>query len=264
MVTTPLGMLTEYFWHVRAVNACGAGDYCDAFSFITVNKLMPVTYDMVNGETGTYTYFDDIYDGDGDPTEALSPLSNGLGELVDGVIATQHWNQNNEPYVGWVTVDPTITFHFASVVGINAVTIHIDDNGGGGGVEVPEDVTITVGDQTEVFPVTDPAGSAPIAVQFADLNMIGDTLELTLADHSTGGYMMLSEVEFFGGPLAGDVNCDGNVNAFDIDPFVLALSDPAGYAAAYPECNLLTADCNGDGDVNSFDIDPFVALLTGE
>ena len=63
--------------------------------------------------------------------------------------------------------------------------------------------------------------------------------------------------------LKADLNCDGLVNSFDIDPFVLALTDPVAYAAAYPECNILNADANCDGLINSFDIDPFVDLLTG-
>ncbi len=63
--------------------------------------------------------------------------------------------------------------------------------------------------------------------------------------------------------LLGDMNCDGLINAFDIDPFVLALTNPDGYAAAYPGCNILNGDVNGDGLLNSFDIDPFVLLLTG-
>ena len=53
------------------------------------------------------------------------------------------------------------------------------------------------------------------------------------------------------------------MNAFDIDPFVLAVTAPAAYALAYPDCDINLADINGDGAVNSFDIDPFVALLTG-
>ena len=61
----------------------------------------------------------------------------------------------------------------------------------------------------------------------------------------------------------GDLNCDGELNAFDIDPFVLALTDPTGYAVAWPDCDRMLADCNGDGVVNAFDIDPFVELLTG-
>ncbi len=59
----------------------------------------------------------------------------------------------------------------------------------------------------------------------------------------------------------GDVNCDARIDFFDIEPFLLALFDPAAYAAALPDCNLLTADTNGDGQVNFFDIDSFVALL---
>jgi hypothetical protein len=62
-------------------------------------------------------------------------------------------------------------------------------------------------------------------------------------------------------PKLGDLNCDGAVNAFDIDPFVLALTNPAGYAAAYPNCDILNADINGDGLVNPFDIDPFVECI---
>jgi len=63
-------------------------------------------------------------------------------------------------------------------------------------------------------------------------------------------------------PRLGDLNCDGKVNNFDIDAFVLALTNPAGYKTAYPNCDLLAADVNGDGLVNNFDIDPFVKLLT--
>jgi hypothetical protein len=58
-----------------------------------------------------------------------------------------------------------------------------------------------------------------------------------------------------------DLNCDGSVNNFDIDPFVLALTDAAGYAVQFPDCNAALADVNGDGAVNNFDIDPFVACL---
>ncbi|MBL8877534.1 MAG: hypothetical protein JNG88_00315 [Phycisphaerales bacterium] len=61
----------------------------------------------------------------------------------------------------------------------------------------------------------------------------------------------------------GDMNCDGEVNNFDIDPFVLALTDPDAYAAQFPNCDAMNGDTNNDGVLNNFDIDPFVALLTG-
>ncbi|MEW6250996.1 MAG: hypothetical protein AB1716_10145 [Planctomycetota bacterium] len=63
--------------------------------------------------------------------------------------------------------------------------------------------------------------------------------------------------------IRGDTNCDGAVDFDDINPFVLALTDPRAYGAAYPDCNVLHADTNGDGQVNFDDINPFVALLTG-
>ena len=61
----------------------------------------------------------------------------------------------------------------------------------------------------------------------------------------------------------GDTNCDGVVNFGDINPFVQALSDPAGYAGAHPGCPLSNADVNNDGAVNFADINAFVALLSG-
>ena len=57
------------------------------------------------------------------------------------------------------------------------------------------------------------------------------------------------------------MNCDGAVDFFDIDAFVLAITDPAAYATQYPDCSLSYADCNQDGEVNFFDIDPFVELI---
>jgi len=65
------------------------------------------------------------------------------------------------------------------------------------------------------------------------------------------------------GPTA-DANCDGAVNTFDIDAFVVALTNPGLWRALQP-CDLLcAADCNRDGSVNTFDIDAFVLCLTGD
>jgi hypothetical protein len=59
----------------------------------------------------------------------------------------------------------------------------------------------------------------------------------------------------------GDMNCDGFVNSFDIDPFVLAILNPTQYALDFPACDANLGDINGDTFVNSFDIDPFVACV---
>ena len=81
--------------------------------------------------------------------------------------------------------------------------------------------------------------------------------------HSGGAYALRAGFWLATAPiLRGDMNCDGLVNNFDIDPFVLALSDWSAYQAAFPGCNPLNGDINEDGLVNNFDIDPFVVCIT--
>lgn len=61
----------------------------------------------------------------------------------------------------------------------------------------------------------------------------------------------------------GDLNCDGVVNSYDIDPFVCILSPNCDYEQHYPHCDPSLADCNGDGAVNAYDIDVFITLIGG-
>ncbi|MCH8806555.1 MAG: hypothetical protein IH986_10765 [Planctomycetes bacterium] len=61
----------------------------------------------------------------------------------------------------------------------------------------------------------------------------------------------------------GDMNCDGRLDGGDIDPFFLALGDPAAYTAQFPNCNILNGDMNRDGRLDGGDIDPFFACLGG-
>lgn len=64
--------------------------------------------------------------------------------------------------------------------------------------------------------------------------------------------------------VKGDLNCDGAVDFRDINPFVLYLSNPSAWQAAYPGCPAQNGDINNDGTYPSFrDINPFVALLSG-
>lgn len=59
----------------------------------------------------------------------------------------------------------------------------------------------------------------------------------------------------------GDLNCDGEVDFFDIDAFLLALLDPPAYAAQYPDCYHELADADASGIVDLFDLDPFVVCV---
>ena len=78
------------------------------------------------------------------------------------------------------------------------------------------------------------------------------------------GVMTGGDFELVGGfwPGAGggtcdacDMNCDGEVNALDIENFLGLL-----FAGDEP-CNVCTGDVNGDGSINALDIEPFLDCL---
>lgn len=52
-----------------------------------------------------------------------------------------------------------------------------------------------------------------------------------------------------------DMNCDGDVNALDIEPFLELLF------AGGKRCALCTGDVNGDGMIDALDIEPFLSCL---
>ncbi len=61
--------------------------------------------------------------------------------------------------------------------------------------------------------------------------------------------------------VTGDMNLDALRNSFDIDPFVLALTDPAVYQGEFWIHPALHGDCNFDGTLDAFDIDAFIDAL---
>lgn len=93
-----------------------------------------------------------------------------------------------------------------------------------------------------------------------DVTQTFDANGVTVTAHVVGTVVATAPTQATTQP--GDTNCDGSVNFFDIDPFVLALTGESAYEQAYPTCNYLNADTNCDGSVNFFDIDPFVVCLT--
>ncbi|MBN2446046.1 MAG: hypothetical protein JXO22_04950 [Phycisphaerae bacterium] len=82
------------------------------------------------------------------------------------------------------------------------------------------------------------------------------------ADAAGGGFTLWLDGVGFDGYTLGDTNCDGAVDVFDIDSFVMAIIDAGVYEAAYPDCDVNNADCNLDGMADVFDIDAFVAAIT--
>ncbi|MFH1745534.1 MAG: immunoglobulin domain-containing protein [Planctomycetota bacterium] len=100
-----------------------------------------------------------------------------------------------------------------------------------------------------------------------------DTLSIVTAELTDQGnyYVVVtddcgpfsSDWAFLTVPPPGDMNCDGAVNAYDIDGFICAVSPSCDYEGLYPHCDRMLGDMNGDGSVNSYDIDGFITAVGG-
>lgn len=167
--------------------------------------LDPISYDMINGGTGSYNYWDDSYTGTGNKTEDYSQLSGGLGDLTDDVIATDNWNVieaplgAHGPYVGWDHGNnPTITFHFGELVNIDTVTFYVDDADGSGGVNVPASFIIA-GITHDAAPHS---GPEPTSYSFSGLGLSAQDLEITIMrEDSFYSWVFVSEIDFEGTPV---------------------------------------------------------------
>lgn len=142
--------------------------------------------------------------------------------------------------------------------------------------------------------VYNPTGALPVVVNNQTIDqtstLLGTTVHLVVtltagidANHfgyfsltnvqmlPNSGFLRLGALQIVSGTTTitrvpvvfGDMNWDGVLNNFDIDAFVLALLDPAGYETTYGHVPLIPGDCNHDGAFNNFDIDAFVNLLLG-
>jgi hypothetical protein len=162
---------------------------------LSAGIVTPTSYNMQNGGTGSYSYWDESYTGSGNTSVDYSPLTGGLGDLTNGVIAIASWAvveapPGAGPYVGWENRNPTITFNFASVINFTRVRIHLDDSGGGGGVNAPSSATIA----GTTYGITDPAGLSPFWAEFDVTGTSGNSLEITL--NRNGQWTFASEFEF--------------------------------------------------------------------
>ena len=160
---------------------------------------MPQSYEMINGGVSTLSYLDDSYNGSGNKTVSYDKLSGGLGDLTDGVIASQNWRDSPGPYVGWNNLHtPVITFHFSTKVTINTINVYVDDSNGDGSVNLPGSVRIQMGSYDNSFVVSELAGAEPKLLQYTGLNLRGTKLVLTLNHRTDAVWLMASEITFDG------------------------------------------------------------------
>lgn len=172
---------------------------------------LPVSsYDMINGAASTpgLSLRDDTYTGGtGNPGENYSTLAGGKGDLTDGLIAASNWNITPAEFVGWSQLyvpSPEITFHFAQVVDISDVSIHMNWGYSASSVDFSVDRTTWI---NRVINLPNPPTGANFQAGFADLGLTGDTLVMRLNDRSpfywnttllSADWILISEVSIEG------------------------------------------------------------------
>lgn len=177
--------------------------------------IRPVSYSMFNGQTGSYRYLDDTYNGIGDPTLDGEPLSGGLGDLTDQVLGSSYyWSDlGNGPaaeWVGWSDIQPEIIFDFGRVATLYAVKIHTN-TALSGGVSLWESVTFSFSDDGVNFTestystVTNDAEKSDPNARFMVAFFGPTTTRFVKASFADGWYpwIFLSEFRFYqlGGTL---------------------------------------------------------------
>ena len=171
----------------------------------TAAQIYATSYDTPNGSGqasgGSLNYWDIGYTGAGLTTTDGAALTGGLGDLTDGVVATDFWfNTENGagtgPYVGWYaqrTLNPFLTFNFAGNPFINTISIHLD-NSQFGGVVAP--AAILVDGASQIF--TAPAPGTIGTVNLTGLNLSGGSHTIQFMQPNSNTWTFVSEISFFG------------------------------------------------------------------
>ncbi len=92
-----------------------------------------------------------------------------------------------------------------------------------------------------------------------------DGIEVRIENYGAGAGVLFGSTAFYyltPQMLVGDLDGSGAVNSDDINPLVLALTEPNSFVALYGDVDAnVVGDINGDGAFNGDDISPFVELL---
>jgi predicted outer membrane repeat protein len=215
--------------HVRSIRLIPAVSFFVAGSLsLSASQLTVQSYDMLNGEAHTYSYMDKTYNGSGNPTVALSPLSGGTGLLTDGTVGVTNFAANlgngaAYEWVGWAlnpqfpptpidTTDSfaTITFKLTSPALVNTVSLFINNSARvEGGVAIFGTATISFSndDVNFVDPVTyitSSADQADATARYINIATNQTTpfqyvqIHLTHDPNFQNSWVFLSEVNFDG------------------------------------------------------------------
>ena len=197
------------------VKTLGLGLFLSA-SLIAANtwavEVLPTSYDMLNGQSGSYNYWDESYDGSGNTSVDGAALTGGTGDLTDGFVSTERWATAEAPtgpgpYVGWSSITPTITFNFAANTDIDTIDFYFADDDGAGGVAAPGSVNIG----GTLYSITDPLGADPFRFRVDSLGLLNvSSLTVTIND-GRAPWVFVSEIDFFDGSNSGSAPAPASI-----------------------------------------------------
>jgi len=249
-----------------------AGAYANIFP----NPVGTMTYDSYFGALGPYNVSEQHHS-ELDPNVSCDVLSIGSGSVAAGGASGSasmniHWvavnnvPQANPPHAG--NFGGYGMFRYSFMLDSPAtlsITVTTTANGGGGNQSVLDAMGVN--------------HSLGVNNQFTELPLIGVTQQdyplnagfhVLLLEHypnlgvspwPTTDVFAQTDISFqISAPAGnGDMNCSGSLTTADIQPMVLALTDPAQYGANF-NC-LMNGDMNSDGLVDGRDLQLFVDAL---
>ncbi|MGA2498115.1 MAG: Ig-like domain-containing protein, partial [Tepidisphaeraceae bacterium] len=170
-------------------------------------NVKPISYDMRNGDTGSYHYWDDTYNGTGNTTQNDAWLSGGTGQLTDGILGSDVWyaDLGHGPayeWVGWVNTPPVITFDFGHLQSFSNIAFLCNNYTSPGDVALPGSVTVEFSNDDVNF--SQPATYTTTAAERADKSVrwitlpVQETARYVQATFTlgNGSWIFLSEVNF--------------------------------------------------------------------
>lgn len=153
---------------------------------LAAQLVVPLNYTATPGEGqaqgGTFNYFDDTG-----------------RQLIDGVFGVHDWtanlgNGNAYEWIGWISVNPSLTFNFAATVGVSAVMLGFS-RAQGAGIFLPP--VVTIGGQTFTLTGNEFADGLRQNLTFnLTQPFFGTQLTMSLLDNDPGRWIFLDEVQF--------------------------------------------------------------------
>jgi len=193
-------------WMTRAALAATVAALAVATS-AGAAQVFATSYDTPNGDgqahSGSFNYWDLGYTGAGSTNVDGAPLTGGLGDLTNGVVAADFWFNvesaaGTGPYVGWRgdfgVNDPLIIFHFAGDPLIDTISIQLD-NSLTGGVGAPTQILVDGVSQAFAAPAAGTIGT----VTLSGLSLSGASHTIQFIQDPIFVWTFVSEVSFFGG-----------------------------------------------------------------